>query len=162
MAAVAPRDPAQDSVTFEDIAVYFSWEEWRLLDEAQRCVYHDVMLENFTLVSSLGLLRPLASSPAGPSSEPASARIRPAPPCPGYPGPGRMEASRWPALWPMGSGLGDRGEGPGNERLPQRGPWARSSPSDWEGGAATRAGGPGPSPGSSGGRHQAADPSLCQ
>ncbi|XP_059008235.1 zinc finger protein 773-like isoform X3 [Mustela lutreola] len=53
MAAVAPRDPAQDSVTFEDIAVYFSWEEWRLLDEAQRCVYHDVMLENFTLVSSL-------------------------------------------------------------------------------------------------------------
>ena len=41
-------------MTFEDINVYFSWEEWRLLDEVQRHLYHDVMLENFTLISSLG------------------------------------------------------------------------------------------------------------
>ncbi|XP_057389739.1 zinc finger protein 211-like [Balaenoptera acutorostrata] len=53
-AAAALRDPPQDSMTFEDINVYFSWEEWRLLDEVQRHLYHDVMLENFTLISSLG------------------------------------------------------------------------------------------------------------
>lgn len=41
-------------MTFEDIAVFFSWEEWSLLDEAQRHLYFDVMLENFALISSLG------------------------------------------------------------------------------------------------------------
>ncbi|KAM5296567.1 zinc finger protein 587B-like isoform 5-T8 [Glossophaga mutica] len=41
-------------VTFEDVAVYLSRTEWCLLDEAQRRLYLDVMLENFAHVSSLG------------------------------------------------------------------------------------------------------------
>ena len=41
-------------MTFEDVLVYFSREEWELLEEVQRLLYRDVMLENFALVASLG------------------------------------------------------------------------------------------------------------
>ena len=48
-------------MTLEDVVVYFSWEEWGLLDEAQRRLYYDVMLENLALISSLG--KPLTPTP---------------------------------------------------------------------------------------------------
>ncbi|CAM5118820.1 unnamed protein product [Eretmochelys imbricata] len=51
---MAAAGPAQLRVAFEDVALYFTREEWGLLSRPEKQLYQDHMLRNYRALVSLG------------------------------------------------------------------------------------------------------------
>ena len=44
----------QNAVTYDDVNIHFSCEEWALLQPSQKILYKDVMLETYSNLTALG------------------------------------------------------------------------------------------------------------
>ncbi|XP_057647298.1 zinc finger protein 120-like isoform X2 [Chionomys nivalis] len=42
------------NVTYDDVHVDFTWEEWALLDTSQKSLYKNVMLETYRNLTAIG------------------------------------------------------------------------------------------------------------
>ncbi|XP_034360932.2 zinc finger protein OBI1-like isoform X1 [Arvicanthis niloticus] len=51
-------DTSEGLVSFEDVSVDFTWDEWQDLDDTQRKLYRDVMLETYSSLLSLNQCDP--------------------------------------------------------------------------------------------------------
>ena len=43
-----------NAVTYDDVHVNFTWEEWNLLDPSQKSLYKDMMLDTYRNLSTIG------------------------------------------------------------------------------------------------------------
>ena len=71
MATQLLLDKALELVTFKDMALGFTQEEWQQLDPAQRDLYKDVMLEDFWNLNLLDI----SGLQAGEAKVPASSHL---------------------------------------------------------------------------------------
>ncbi|XP_029324092.1 neurotrophin receptor-interacting factor 2-like [Mus caroli] len=54
MASTLPTTWPHESVKFEDVSLRFTEEEWALLDRQQKCLYREIMMENYSNMISVG------------------------------------------------------------------------------------------------------------